>query len=157
MKECKKCGKEIEDNALYCQYCGESQKEKKDGVFKKLFKYTRNYILEEPEKENSLVRFMTSSMNIAFILLIIYAILCGLYDFLGIFVYLSAYSFVDSFVSITSTIGALLVIIVSLRAIKEITKLGNQALEDEKAKETLIKIFSGGIVFIGIVFFILLN
>lgn len=157
MKECKKCGKEIEDNALYCQYCGESQKEKKDGVFKKLFKYTRNYIIEEPEKENSLVRFMTSSMNIAFILLIIYAILCGLYDFLGIFVYLSAYSFVDSFVSITSTIGALLVIIVSLRAIKEITKLGNQALEDEKAKETLIKIFSGGIVFIGIVFFILLN
>ena len=157
MKECKKCGKEIEDNALYCQYCGESQKEKKDGIFKKLFKYTRNYIVEEPKKENSLVRFMTSSMNIAFILLIIYAILCGLYDFLGIFVYLSAYSFVDSFVSITSTIGALLVIIVSLRAIKEITKLGNQALEDEKAKETLIKIFSGGIVFIGIVFFILLN
>ena len=157
MKECKKCGKEIEDNALYCQYCGESQKEKKDGVFKKLFKYTRNYTIEEPEKEDSLVRFMTSSMNIAFILLIIYAILCGLYDFLGIFVYLSAYSFVDSFVSITSTIGALLVIIVSLRAIKEITKLGNQALEDEKAKETLIKIFSGGIVFIGIVFFILLN
>ena len=157
MKECIKCGKEIEDNALYCQYCGESQKEKKDGVFKKLFKYTRNYIIEEPEKENSLVRFMTSSMNIGFILLIIYAVLCGLYDFLGIFVYLSAYSFVDSFVSITSTIGALLVIIVSLRAIKEITKLGNQALEDEKAKETLIKIFSGGIVFIGIVFFILLN
>jgi hypothetical protein len=100
---------------------------------------------------------MTSSMNIAFILLIIYAVLCGLYDFLGIFVYLGAYSFVDSFVSITSTIGALLVIIVSLRAIKEIIKLGNQALEDEKAKETLIKIFSGGIVFIGIVFFILLN
>ena len=157
MKECIKCGKEIEDNALYCQYCGESQKEKKDGILKKLFKYIRNYVIEEPKKENSLVRFMTSSMNIAFILLIIYAILCGLYDFLGIFVYLSAYSFVDSFVSITSTIGALLVIIVSLRAIKEITKLGNQALEDEKAKETLIKIFSGGIVFIGIVFFILLN
>lgn len=157
MKECLNCGKEIEDNALYCQYCGESQKEKKDGIFKKLFKYTKNYIVEEPKKENSLIRFMTSSMNIAFILLIIYAILCGLYDFLGIFVYLSAYSFVDSFVSITSTIGALLVIIVSLRAIKEITKLGNQALEDEKSKEILTKIFSGGIVFIGIVFFILLN
>ena len=157
MKECIKCGKEIEDNALYCQYCGESQKEKKDGIFKKLFKYTRNYIVEEPKKENSLVRFMTSSMNIAFILLIIYAVLCGLYDFLGIFVYLGAYSFVDSFVSITSTIGALLVIIVSLRAIKEITKLGQAALGDEKSKEILVKIFSGGIVFIGIVFFILLN
>lgn len=157
MKECIKCGKEIEDNALYCQYCGESQREKKDGVFKKLFKYTRNYVIEEPKKENSLVKFMTSSMNIAFILLIIYAILCGLYDFLGIFVYLSAYSFVDSFVSITSTIGALLVIIVSLRAIKEITKLGQAALGDEKSKEILVKIFSGGIVFIGIVFFIFLN
>ena len=46
MKECIKCGKEIEDNALFCQYCGESQKEKKDGIFKKLFKYTRNYIVE---------------------------------------------------------------------------------------------------------------
>ena len=157
MKECIKCGKEIEDNALYCQYCGKSQMEKKDGVFKKLFKYTRNYVIEEPKKENSLVKFMTSSMNIAFILLIIYAILCGLYDFLGIFVYLSAYSFVDSFVSITSTIGALLVIIVSLRAIKEITKLGQAALGDEKSKEILVKIFSGGIVFIGIVFFIFLN
>ena len=30
MKECIKCGKEIEDNALYCQYCGESQKKKKE-------------------------------------------------------------------------------------------------------------------------------
>lgn len=157
MKECIKCGKEIEDNALFCQYCGESQKEKKDGIFKKLFKYTRNYIVEEPKKENSLVRFMTSSMNIAFILLIVYAILCGLYDFLGIFVYLGAYSFVDSFVSITSTIGAALVVIVSLRAIKEITKLGKAALEDEKSKEILVKIFSGGIVFIGLIFLVLLN
>lgn len=157
MKECIKCGKEIEDNALFCQYCGESQKEKKDSIFKKLFKYIRNYIVEEPEKENSLVRFMTSSMNIAFILLIVYAILCGLYDFLGIFVYLGAYSFVDSFISITSTIGAVLVVIVSLRTIKEITKLGKAALEDEKAKEILVKIFSGGIVFIGLIFLVLLN
>ena len=157
MKVCKKCGQEIEDNAVYCSHCGTKQVGDKDNYFKRLYRYVQNYIVEEPEKENSIVRFMTSSMNLAFILLIVYAILCGLYDFLGIFVYLGAGSFVDFFVSITSVIGALVVVIVSLRAIKEITKLGHQALEDEKSKDVLIKIFSGGIVFIGIVFFILLN
>lgn len=157
MKECIKCGKEIEENSLYCPHCGTKQVEKKDGFFKKLFKYTKNYIMEEPEKENSLVRFMTSSMNIAFILLVIYAVLCGLYDFLGLFVFLKYGNFVELLVSVPSLLGAILVIVVSLRGIKEITKLGNQALEDEKSKEILTKIFSGGIVFIILIFLVLLN
>lgn len=157
MKECLKCGKEIEENSLYCPHCGTKQVKKEDGFFKKLFKYTKNYVMEEPEKENSLVRFMTSSMNIGFILLIIYAVLCGLYDFLGLFVFLKYGNFVELLVSIPSLLGAILVIVVSLRGIKEITKLGNQALEDEKSKEILTKIFSGGIVFIALIFLVLLN
>ena len=96
-------------------------------------------------------------MNIGFILLIIYAVLCGLYDFLGFFVFLKYGNFAELLVSIPSLLGAILVIVVSLRGIKEITKLGNQALEDEKSKEILTKIFSGGIVFITLIFLVLLN
>ena len=157
MKECVKCGKEIEESSLYCPHCGVKQVEKEDGFLRKLFKYTKNYVMEEPKKENSLIRFMTSSMNIAVILLIVYAVLCGLYDFLGFFVFLKYGNFVELLVSIPSLLGAILVIVVSLRGIKEITKLGSQALEDEKAKEILTKIFSGGIVFIGLIFLVLLN
>lgn len=160
MKECLKCGKEIEENSLYCPHCGTKQVKKEDGFFKRLFKYTKNYVMEEPKKENSLLRFMASSMNIAFILLIIYSVLCGLYDFLGLlglFVFLKFGNFVELLVSIPSLLGDILVIVVSLRGIKEITKLGNQALEDEKSKEILIRIFSGGIVFIILIFLVLLN
>ena len=39
MKECIKCGKEIEENSLYCPHCGTKQVKKEDGFFKKLFKY----------------------------------------------------------------------------------------------------------------------
>ncbi len=157
MRECIKCYKEIDENSVYCPYCGVKQADKKDGIFKKLLKDIRNYIIEEPEKENSLVKFMVSVMNISFILLIIYALLCGLYDFLGIFIFFGCGALVDLFVSITSVIGAILVVIVSLRGIREVTKLGQQALGDEKAKDILVKIFSGGIVFMLLIFFALLN
>ena len=100
---------------------------------------------------------MVSVMNISFILLIIYALLCGLYDFLGIFIFFGCGALADLFVSITSVIGAILVVIVSLRGIREVTKLGQQAFEDEKAKDILVKIFSGGIVFMLLIFFALLN
>ena len=35
MKECIKCGKEIEENSLYCPHCGTKQGKKEDGFFKK--------------------------------------------------------------------------------------------------------------------------
>lgn len=159
MKYCKNCGKEIEDSSIYCPYCGVNQNEniKKDSFFKRIKKEINQYVVEDVKEDNSLIKFMSSALCVAFGLLVLYATICGVYDLLGFFIYLFHGPFIDFIVSIPCIIAAVIVIIVSLRAIKEIKKLGKAALDDEKSKDMLTKIFSGGIIFIGLVFLVFLS
>ena len=159
MKYCRNCGQEIAEHDVYCSHCGVNQYEKvkKDGFFKRIKKEINQYVVEDVKDENSLVKFMSSALCVAFGLLVVYAGLCGLYDLLGFFMYLFNGSFIDFIVTIPCMIAAYIVIIVSLRGIKEIRKLGKAALEDEKSKDMLTKLFSGGIIFIGLVFLVFLS
>ncbi len=159
MKYCKNCGREIEESSIYCCHCGVNQFEsvKKDGFFKKVKKGINQYIVEEPKDENSLIKFMSSSLSIGFGLLVLYACLCGVYDILGFFMYLFNGPFIDFIVSIPCILADILVVIVSLRGVKEIQKLGKEALENEKSRDILIKLFSGGIVAIVLIFLVFLS
>ena len=159
MKYCRNCGKEIDENAVYCSHCGVNQYEKvkKDGFFKRVKKEINQYVVEDAKDENSLIKFMSSALSIGFGLLALYACLCGVYDILGFFMYLFNGPFIDFIVSIPCILAACLVVIVSLRAIKEIKKLGKEALENDKSKDILIKLFSGGIVAIVLIFLVFLS
>lgn len=159
MKYCRNCGQEIEEHDVYCSHCGVNQYEKvkKDGFFKRVKKEINQYVVEDVKDENSLIKFMSSALCIAFSLLVVYAGICGVYDLLGFFMYLFNEPFIDFIVTIPCMVAALIVIVVSLRAIKEIKKLGKAALEDEKSKDILTKLFSGGIVAIVLIFLVFLS
>ncbi len=52
VKSCKKCGKPLNENALFCGNCGErvDLEKEKDGYFNKLFSY--NSLEKEEKREN---------------------------------------------------------------------------------------------------------
>lgn len=160
MRFCKNCGLEIGENDIYCSRCGVNQNEpleKKENFFQKVKNKVHNYLIDEVEDTDSLVKFISSSLRIGFILLAVYAGLSVVIDIFDFFTYLFHGPFIDFIVTIPCMLAALVVLLVSIRGAKEMKKLGNQALEDESARNTLMKLFSGGIVAVILIFLVFLS
>ena len=135
-KKCKRCYKELNDDAKYCDSCGKKQDGSKIGnFFKKIFISNDDF--------DSLITFVSVSL------------LCCFFMFGAIFGYNMFSNFYDWLllgnIGMFRIIGSILIMIYCIRCCSEIFKLGYKAgKKTEEGKESralLVNLFSGFMTF----------